>query len=165
MVPMKNDAVTYCEICGSEIEGQGYHVKIEGSPMIICRRCYEKNKKHLVMIPKETKQVQTRPKTIVKRDEVELDIDENYPRIIREGRERMHLSTNELAEKMKVKENIIKRIELGKLKPTISEARVIERILGVKLVVEVSSGKKETSESDSQTLTLGDIIKIREGRK
>ncbi|ABP96414.1 MULTISPECIES: multiprotein bridging factor aMBF1 [Metallosphaera] len=165
MRPMKKGVETYCEMCGNRIDGPGFSVKFEGSTITVCRSCYEKIKKHSTLVPRETKPQPAKQKRIEKAEEVELDIDEEYPRIIKEGRERLHMSTKELAERMKVQENIIKRMEMGKLKPTINEARILERILNVKLVVQVSQGKSKSQEPDDQTLTLGDIIRIREGKK
>ncbi|WP_054836158.1 multiprotein bridging factor aMBF1 [Metallosphaera hakonensis] len=163
---MKTAVETYCEMCGARVTGPSYSVKFEGSTITVCKTCYDKIKKHATLVPKnEAKKTPVKPKLVQKSQEVELDIDESYPRLIKEARERLHITTKELADRMRIQENIVKRIELGKLKPTIAEARALERILGIKLVVEVSPGKGGSEELDDQTLTLGDIIKIREGKK
>ncbi|BCS91962.1 MAG: transcriptional regulator [Metallosphaera javensis (ex Sakai et al. 2022)] len=165
MRPMKKGVETYCEMCGNRIDGPSFSVKFEGSTITVCKSCYEKIKKHSTLVPRETKPQPAKQKKVAKTEETELDIDEDYPKIIKEARERLHLSTKELAERMKVQENIIKRMEMGKLKPTIGEARMLERILNVKLVIQVSQGKGKSQEPEDQTLTLGDIIRIREGKK
>ncbi|QKQ99869.1 TIGR00270 family protein [Metallosphaera tengchongensis] len=166
MSPVKKDVENYCEMCGARINGSSYSVKFEGSTITVCRNCYEKIRKHATLVPNQAKQSPHRTKTVKPRiEEVELDVDPSYPNIIREARERLKLTTKGLAERMKVQENVIKRIEQGKLKPTVEEARQLEKILGIKLIVTVTSGKGSTPTNEDQSLTLGDIIKIREGKK
>nr|WP_256202078.1 helix-turn-helix domain-containing protein [Sulfuracidifex metallicus] len=69
----------------------------------------------------------------------------------------------QLAQKLKVSENIVKRFELGKLKPTLDQAKSLEKILGIKLIVPIESNEGDNG-TDNE-LTLGDIVRIREGRK
>lgn len=76
------------------------------------------------------------------------------------------MSTKELAQKLKVQENIVKRIETGKLKPTIQLAKDLERILSIKILVKIDeSNDNNSNNTNNYELTLGDIINIREGRK
>jgi len=93
-----------------------------------------------------------------------LEVTEDYDRIIRESRERLRMDTTELAKRLKVSENVVKRFEAGRLKPTIDQARQLEKVLGVKLLVptEVGEGVEEEIDTD---VTLGDVANIREGKK
>ncbi|MFP3205070.1 MAG: multiprotein bridging factor aMBF1 [Metallosphaera yellowstonensis] len=169
MVPVKREEERYCEMCGQRIVGPYYSVKIEGSHMVLCRSCYERVKRYAesapstapvrrssVAKPQQTKSIRTSE---------EWEIDENYALKVREARERLKMSTRELANKMRTQENVIKRIEQGKLKPTLDQARDLEKILGIKLLVKVEADKVESFKPEDFTLTLGDIINIREGRK
>lgn len=76
----------------------------------------------------------------------------------------MGISQQQLAQKLKVSENIVKRFESGKLKPTISQARQLEKILGIKLVTPLENEESE-KEFDETELTLGDVVNIKEGKK
>lgn len=93
-----------------------------------------------------------------------MEVTEDYDRIIRESRERLRMDTTELAKRLKVSENVVKRFEAGRLKPTIDQARQLEKVLGVKLLVptEVGEGVEEEIDTD---VTLGDVANIREGKK
>lgn len=97
--------------------------------------------------------------------EEEFDLVPDYGKRIREARQRLGWSTKVLAEKVREKENVIKRIEAGRLKPSIDLARRLERVLHIKLlepIVEESSGM--SSRSDEDYFTIGDLIKIKSGK-
>ena len=93
------------------------------------------------------------------------EVVEDYAEKVRRARERLGLSQRELAQKVRVGENVIKRIEAGTLVPPIDLARRLERVLGVKLlepVVEEELEASPRSRKDEFYLTLGDIAEIRE---
>lgn len=170
MVSVKRVGERYCEMCGQRIVGPEYTVKVEGSFMTLCRSCYERVKRYAESMPRSTKP----PKTpVVQYNQnqkknlsgtEEWDVDENFALKIKEARERLKMSVRDLANKMRTQENVIKRIEQGRLKPTLEQARELEKILGIKLLVKIEAEKTESVKEDF-TLTLGDIINIREGRK
>jgi len=95
------------------------------------------------------------------------EIDPNYPEIIRRAREQKNMSTKDLALKLGESENVIKRIETGKLTPTIELARKIENILGVKIIVMKTEEEAITPREVriSSDLTLGDVITVRKKEK
>ncbi len=91
------------------------------------------------------------------------EVVEDYAQRVRRARERLGLTQKDLAVKVKVGENVIKRIEAGTLTPSIELARRLERVLGVKLLEPVAEEyEEETSRSDKFYLTLGDIAELRE---
>ncbi len=91
----------------------------------------------------------------------------DYAERVRRARERLGMSQEELAIRVKERVNVIKRIEAGTLVPTVDLARRLEKVLGVKLlepVVEEDvgvSGGGGRRRRDFE-LTLGDIVEIRE---
>ncbi len=94
------------------------------------------------------------------------EVVEDYAERVRRARERLGLTQKELAQRVRVSENVIKRIEAGTLVPTIDLAQRLERVLGVKLLEpvveeEVATGSRRGSR-DEFYLTLGDIAEIRE---
>ena len=160
---MQRQEVKYCDLCGAPIRGKGHTVVYEGGVVTVCDACYARIAKYAKpyreekVQAKNTVQHQRRPK-----EEKELMVVDDYAVIIKNARERLKMTQKDLADKLKVSENIIKRFEGGKLKPTIDQARALEKILGVKLVEEVPSGGEASSRVRLDELTLGDIVNIRE---
>ncbi|HIP65841.1 MAG TPA: TIGR00270 family protein [Pyrodictium sp.] len=82
---------------------------------------------------------------------------------VRSARERLGWTQRMLAQKAKVSENVIKRIEAGTLTPSIDLARRLEKILGIKLLEPVvEEGEEYGGEKGEFYLTLGDIAEIKE---
>ncbi|ABM80976.1 multiprotein bridging factor aMBF1 [Hyperthermus butylicus] len=121
-------------------------------------------------VPALRRQQARRPAALRKRETslgvVErYEVVEDYAERIRRARQRLGLTQRELAQKVRVGENVIKRIEAGTLVPPIDLARRLERVLGVKLlepVVEEELEASPRSRRDEFYLTLGDIAEIRE---
>lgn len=93
------------------------------------------------------------------------EVVEDYAKKVRRARERLGLTQKELAVKVKVGENVIKRIEAGTLVPPIDLAMRLERVLGVKLLEPVVDEEEEPAPSSRKGdfyLTLGDIAELRE---
>ena len=151
----------YCDLCGAPIRGKGHTVVYEGGVVTVCDSCYARIAKYAK--PYREEKVQVKQKVQQKsREEKELMVIDDYAMVIKNARERLKMTQKELADKLRVSENIIKRFESNKLKPTIEQAKALERILGVRLVVEVPAGSEQTSRVKLDELTLGDIVNIRE---
>jgi putative transcription factor len=72
-----------------------------------------------------------------KGDDVEkYQVDPDYAEIIRNGRERLAITQDELAMKILERRNVIASIERGVLMPEIKVARKLEKLLGVKILIE-----------------------------
>ncbi len=169
---------TFCEMCGAPIRGKAYKVSLEGATLVLCGRCYAK-----VMsapgsaLPLQTlssrpermhKQVNRKSKTLLRRPKhVEYEVVDDYAQRIREARERMGWSIAALAQRVMEKESVLRRIEAGRLRPTIDLAMRIERVLGVKLLEPVAEEEQIMNESGTRMeLTLGDMANIRiKGKK
>ncbi|BCU70598.1 multiprotein bridging factor aMBF1 [Stygiolobus caldivivus] len=163
---MQSQAIKYCELCGSPIRGNGITVLFEGSIITVCPACYARIKKSakITDLPKKPQSKKSiKPSMPKVNNEVELEVVDDYYKLIKEARERLKLTQQQLALQLKVSENIIKRFESGKLKPTIQQAKQLEKLLGVKLLVPVEEGGEEEEETDFN-LTLGDVAHIREGK-
>lgn len=174
MVSQTRQIKLYCEMCGSPTPNT-ITVIIEGSKLNICNSCYLKVKKNAKVVEdvplkkigneRALKRPQISKKGNVnsaKRASVaeDYEIDENYSTIIKEARERLGYTPKELADKLKTQENVIRRFETGKLRPTIEQARTLEKILKVKLIVPLSSDV-ELENQENNGLTLGDIANIK----
>ncbi len=169
---------TFCEMCGAPIRGKAYKVSLEGATLILCGRCYAKvmsapgSALPLKIVSssaeKKHKQISKKPKTALRRPRrVEYEVVDDYARRIREARERMGWTIAALAQRVMEKESVLRRIEAGKLRPTIDLAMRIERVLGVKLLEPVAEEEQIIDEGGTRMeLTLGDMANIRvKGKK
>ncbi|MEM0174011.1 MAG: multiprotein bridging factor aMBF1 [Sulfolobaceae archaeon] len=156
------NVVRYCEICGTELRGSGITIKYEGSIITVCNSCYSRIKKYSTIYKEKNEKVKSNKKQSIGKSNMvqEFEIVDDYSRIIKNAREKLGMTQKDLANKLKTSENIIKRFESGKLKPTISQARELEKILGVKLVVPVEI-EEVKEEAEKYETTLGDIVRIR----
>ncbi len=169
---MKSE-VCYCEICGRPVYDPRMcrTVIVEGVELRVCPDCYRRLVKQgkikevpTTKISRKTTQTRKWTKTRISRRilEEEYEIVEDYAERIRKARQRMGWSQAVLAQKVREKENVIKRIEAGRLKPSIELARRLERVLGITLlepIVEESPAKIE--EGGEDYYTIGDFVRFK----
>jgi putative transcription factor len=162
----------FCEICGSEIVGKPGRALVEGATMVVCSDCAglgtalpgfpDRPRARSPMVPRIVPSRTTGdrlPRTI---DESELLDD--YPRIIKQAREKIGLSQQQLAFKAKETVTMIQKIELGKMQPPMRLAVELEHILRVKLVAskaEVEIPTPPIRQTGDDGPTLGDIAIVR----
>jgi putative transcription factor len=94
----------------------------------------------------------------------ESELLEEYPRIIKNAREKMSLSQQDLAFKAREKITVIQKIELGKMLPTMRLTRELEHILRVTLLApreQVELPNPLVRQTGDVGPTLGDIALIR----
>jgi len=85
----------------------------------------------------------------------------NYNVLIRQARENMGLTQADLAKLIGEKESIVRRLESGRMVPTLELAKKLEKVLKVKLYEEVRQ-EQEPPRPQGFQLTLGDVAVIRE---
>jgi putative transcription factor len=166
-------------MCGKEISLRAsVEVKIEGAVLRLCPSCYARytvgrasrarqddKAKASTSKQKPQPRVGSMQQLKPRKEKIErYEIVKDYSEKIRRAREAMGLSTRDLANMIKESENIVKRIESGRLVPPIDLARRIENVLKIQLVVPSVDQELEESKAPKQVsadLTLGDIIQIR----
>ena len=159
-----------CEICGTEIKGRPAKVNIEGSELEVCSKCaqygtsVETRTQPKQQVPgKTTTAKKTEKKPYPKKTKFEgptYELVDGYDQIIRDTREQLEWTQEELAAKIKEKESLIKKIERGEIVPEDSVRKKLERALNIQLtekVEEIDMG----GEGTSKNTTLGDIVKIK----
>ena len=175
--------VLTCDVCGAPIEGEPVIVEIDGAVLTLCQRCARKytNVKGVRVIkgPSQVQAVQ-QPMTVVRyesrrgvtyrvsRPRVNVDryeVVENYAELIKEARESLGMSRDVLAKVIGVKESVLKRIEDGQLIPDVELARKLEKALGISLLRESEEVGTEVQKPVSKSLTLGDVVTLREKNK
>ena len=179
--------ITYCEMCGKPMKKrEAKVVYVEGTRLVLCSFCYSKVSKRAVSAesrestqrteltrPSPSKPGLTTQKAIKTAQKTSKAVDEyevvpDYHERIRKAREKLGWSQKVLANAVKESENVIKRIEAGRLVPSIDLARKLENVLRIQLLepivdTEVSSPK---SLGKSNTgLTIGDVMVLRKEEK
>ena len=157
-----------CEICGAEIRGKPLCITIDNSELQVCQKCAPYGKpvdKRTPVSRKVSPVVRTVPQTEKKPKKDFFDIlkDElldNYDQIIREAREAKGWSQEDLAENIKEKASLIKKIERSEIVPEDSVRKKLEHALNIKLTERVDAAGQEASHIKKDT-TLGDIVKIK----
>jgi len=97
-----------------------------------------------------------------------FDVVPDYAERIKRAREKLGWTTKILAEKVRERETTIKRIEAGRLKPTINLAKRLEEVLGIKLLEPILPEDIEGFRSSKKSRyipTLGEIVSIRKSEE
>ena len=168
-----NSELLYCELCGSPIKGKAYRIKLEGATLVVCEKCYRKvmaNPGSVEVLAKK-KEKKKEPKAFKKHKRprhIEYEVVEDYSQRIRDARVRMGWSLSILAQRVMEKETVLRRIEQGKLRPSIELSKRLEKILGIALLEPVVEDEyKLTSTGGEEVeITLGDLANIKiKGKK
>ena len=88
---------------------------------------------------------------------------EDYDVRVRQAREKLGLTHEELGKKINEKVSVLKKIETRKIKPDDKLAAKLEHALRIKLLVPASEDKVPAvtvSKQSNRPLTLGDIIRL-----
>jgi putative transcription factor len=148
-------------------------VIIEGAKLAVCIRCsklgkiYYEEPKPKGSIPKSRPvrlplRVQTR-KVQGPTAETSLELVEDFDSKIRQAREKLALSHEELGKKINEKVSLLRKIETGKMKPDNRLAATLEHVLKVRLIVPAGEEKMPQAKMPrpaSRELTLGDLIQL-----
>ena len=160
----------YCDICGAKIVGRPYIALVDGVEMVLCASCYLKlsrsGRAKLIRIgelsegEEKTKRIRRRRKY-----KVTYEVVEDYADKITSARIKKGLSLKELAQKLRISENMLRKIEQGRFKPNIDLARKMESILSIKLLEPTEEPEDVEFEKKEELPTLGDIVVIRRDEK
>lgn len=92
---------------------------------------------------------------------------ENFGNLIQQTRERLGLTRKDISESLFIRENLLARVESGKMRPKDELIKKLEKLLEINLIEDSnqttpagSYNQKDTS-NQSRTLTLGDFARIR----
>ncbi len=155
-----------CEICGAGIAGLPQRIVIDGSSLDVCKSCARFGKPEDKWSPVPKKMVPVERTFTVRRprprdhfkDLVELVPE--FGRKIREAREDLRLTPEELGARIKEKATLLKKIEREEISPEDEVRKKLEKELKIKLTDQVNEAKVRSG-SRSRGLTLGDIASIK----
>ncbi len=161
-----------CEVCGCRITGKSFNVIIEGAKLTVCIECsklgekyYEEPKKKIAA-PRPADLKPLRPQAgrpLVPKVDTGLELVENFDVKIRQARERLGLSHEELGKRINEKVSLLRKIETGKMAPDNRLAKILEHSLKVRLIVPAKEEKvpqAKLARTEGRDLTLGDLIEL-----
>ena len=158
-----------CEVCGRRIRGIPYRAMIEGAKLTVCSECVKlgsifweaKSEPRLKKIAKRLPQPMLAAKKPVKLQEP-LELVEDYSSRVRQAREKLGLSQEDLGRKLNEKVSVLRKVESGKMTPDHRLAEKLEHALKIKLLVPFSEPKVSPKVlSRPPEVTLGDIINVK----
>lgn len=163
-----------CEVCGRKIYGKSYKAMIEGAKLTVCGKCAKhgtivwEKRESMIVAPRTNAPTRQRPlKTKSKKPsqaavESTLELVESFDVKIRQTREKLGISHEDLGRKISEKVSVLKKIETGKMNPDNKLAMKLEHALKIKLLVQASEEKVPKTEIKpvSRELTLGDFVQL-----
>ena len=96
----------------------------------------------------------------------ETFLKEDFGNIIQQTRERLGLTRKEVSESLFIRENLLARIESGKIRPNDDLIKKLEKTLEISLIdlsdsQDSTQFSQKTPSNQTKTLTLGDFAHIR----
>ena len=158
-----------CPLCGGKI-WKAQRVIIEGAKLTVCQSCAqhgtkiiqkEKLKYNKAPLSQRAKTGSTK-KTFQSR-ETSIEIVPDYAKKIRNARMNKKLNQEQFAQKLNEKPSLLRRIESGKVEPTIKLAKKIEKVYGTILLRKADDVTVNTKNYMKRKggSTLGDIAFIK----
>jgi putative transcription factor len=171
--PRYNELDKECPVCGGIIWGRGQRVLLEGAKITVCDNCAQHGKK-IFTAPTKTaftkpkpklSQKHTRKQSLKPKGVEELEIVTDFAKRIRNARNNLKLNQDQFAQKLNEKPSLIKRIEAGKVEPTIKLAKKIQKIYNLQLIKKADDRQINIQETKfmkkSTGSSLGDIAYIK----
>ncbi len=147
-----------CDLCGRQ--DALVNAIVEGSTLLVCRQCARYG--HVIPLEKHPEIILEEKKKKARLEMPSEYIVDNYGSIIKQARERLKLTQQELAIKLAEKESIIHKLESYYLEPSIDLARKLEKFLDINLV---SAMQEDTLSKKiifkDEAITIGDILKMK----
>ncbi len=146
------DIVLNCELCGSTIRGEAQVVNIDGGVFRVCNSCSRLGTP--ARAPKPVSAHATRPaaggvgRSTFRRsppppsptfsyDAEEVVLREDYSKVIKNARELLGITQEELGRKINEKPSVIAHLEVGSMKPDDVLAKKLEHFLKIELFVPI----------------------------
>lgn len=151
-----------CELCGTDVP-RTRKVVIEGTPLDVCSNCAKFGVPAQKDREEKTSPVVSRleRRKYRPRDVYEKDVDvlvNDYPSRIREAREGLGFSQEDLGKRLNEKWSVINKLETGDMRPDDKLVAKLEKALGIKLREKFTPEKVEKRTS-GKALTIGDLIR------
>ena len=158
-----------CEVCGRRIFGKSREVVIEGAKMVVCGSCSGLGTIHWKATPSPQRRVQK----VVRSPQIQkqsvfpqaLELVEDFHIHVRQARDKLGLSLEDLGKKIGEKVSVLKKIESGKMSPDHKLANKLQHALRITLLIPFSEPDfQDAGLSLPRQATLGEIV-YRKGKK
>ena len=126
-----------CEICGRPVDGAPSKVTMDGAVLSVCRQCAGRGKPYQPP-PSPPRRFNLAPRPSRAIEEPELEADPQCGPMVKQARERLGLTQEQLGRAINVKASVVSHVESGKMKPDLALARTLGRYLKVDLLVSSS---------------------------
>lgn len=162
-----------CEVCGSTIRGTPFRAVIEGAKLTVCSECVKlgsifweaKSEPRLKKVAKRLPPPMFAAKKKPVKLQETLEIVEDFSSRVRQAREKLGLSQEDMGRKLNEKVSVLRKIESGKMTPDHRLAEKLEHALKIKLLVPFSEPKVSPKVlSRPPEVTLGDIVNVKKGK-
>ena len=165
-----------CEVCGQRIIGKPRIVIIEGAKMMVCERCSSLGSPYIepeakkgaypTVLRRRLKKVTAAKKPSPRMILEDLEVVEDFGRVVRKARERMNLSHEDLGRRIGEKVSVLKKVESGRMIPDLKLARKLEHALKIKLLVPPPEGLEAVKVPHPPNVepTLGDVVHLKMGK-
>lgn len=164
-----------CEVCGHKIHGSPIKALIEGARLTVCIECskhgkvvYDEPAPRQEAVRKPFVSIPARKPTPRATVDTSQEIVEGYDLKIRQAREKLGFSHEELGKKINEKASVLRKIETGKMTPNNQLVTKLEHTLKIKLLVPVAEEKSQQQipKTPNRELTLGDLMQLnKKGRE
>ncbi len=135
----------------------------------ICARFAEKQPPPPQKVPttyRSKKIAELEKRKTPKKDVRDLELCDDYAKIIRDAREKKGWTQTELANQLIERLSLVRRIESGKMQPNIQVVEKLEEVLNIKLLVSTSDIPEIKLESKLPgDMTLGDVVHLKTKKK
>lgn len=132
-----------CEICGAVLHSPANRVEIDGAVMLVCNRCARLGTP--VASPPGNRPAPLNPMQAAMRAvsqpskmEPQYELDPDYHTKVRQAREKLGLSQDELGKQINEKPSVIRHVETKKLQPDPVLTRKLMHFLKLNLLVSSS---------------------------
>ena len=131
---------SFCELCGRKIMDMKRAVLIDGTVFNVCNLCSRRGKPYVPSAAPKSKII-NKPTSKSAGSRIKMTDDTilspEFAKLIREARMKKGLTHEQLGLQMSEKATLLRKFEIGSLKPDEILAKKLERFLGVKLYVSI----------------------------
>ncbi len=163
-----------CEVCGHKIHTEPITAIIEGARLTVCVECskhgkvvtqddYVPKSKTAAKVTAHLPIMVQKKKPEVPKVQLTQEIIEDYGAKIRQAREKLGLTHEDLGKKINEKSSVIGNLETGKMEPSNILATKLEHALKIKLLTPVTEEKapqQQIAKTAEREMTLGDLIQL-----
>ena len=166
-----------CEVCGRRIIGPPFRAMIEGAKMTVCNKCVKLGSvfweaKTEPRLRKVAKRLPSAPVLSPRKQPPlptgeSLELIDDFGMKVRQAREKMGLSHEDLGKKISEKVSVLRKVESGKMTPDNLLTEKLQHALRIKLLMPVSEPKVpvEALASRPAAPTLGDIAQVKKEKE